>query len=96
MVSNRFVNDKLLKSIKSYIHSPQGQILINDEKNIRSYKLSTDDENSFVEVYVAQPDEIIHKVFYFDEKSFVVSRRGNLLLVRQVIGDKLGDLVTQL
>ena len=89
------MGDKILKGIKSYVHSVDGKtVYVSDEKNIKSYQIGESNiqqQQSSTDVYTAQPSEIIQRVFLFNNKLYVLILAENEFVVREIIDDKVVD-----
>lgn len=73
--NNRFVADKILKGIKSYVKSADGKtIIVCDEKNVRSYPAEPNEvsQTQHTDIYTAQPNEIIQRIVSIDGNLYIV------------------------
>lgn len=82
-----------MKGIKSYVQSIDGKtVYVSDEKNVRSYQIGESSQQQLpTDVYTAQPNEIIQRVFLFNNKLYVLVLTENEFVIREIVNDKVVD-----
>lgn len=64
---------------------------VSDEKNVRNYpaEINEETQNQHSDVYTAQPNEIVQKVFYFNNNLYVAILNENEFVFKQILNGKV-------